>query len=172
MTVIELMIAGFVLVFGMLSIMGLLMLAIGNNGRSKIDSTATMLAQAVVEQVSAKLAGGGPGSITDCNGTGGAHIIDDGEDGGIGARVLPGGAAGIDFTQAQGSVPANYYMDYVQCDATGAPQLTYDVRWNVTLIPATNTYSVTVGARPKGGLPTRFAFSIPVNMRAYVGSNP
>src|SRR5438105_6065848 len=65
MTLIELMIASVVLIFGMLSIMGLLMLAIGNNGRSKIDSGATMLSQVVLEQVSAKLAGGGPGSITD-----------------------------------------------------------------------------------------------------------
>src|SRR5947208_14728845 len=65
MTLIELMIASVVLIFGMLSIMGLLMLAIGNNGRSKIDSNATMLTQVVLEQVSAKLAGGGPGSITD-----------------------------------------------------------------------------------------------------------
>ncbi|PYV61799.1 MAG: hypothetical protein DMG95_11355 [Acidobacteria bacterium] len=65
MSLIELMIASVVLIFGMLSIMGLLMLAIGNNGRSKIDSGATMLTQVVLEQVSAKLAGGGPGSITD-----------------------------------------------------------------------------------------------------------
>src|SRR5690242_10059200 len=78
-TVIELAIAGFVLVFGMLSLMGLLMLAIGNNGRSKIDSSATMLNQAVLEQVSAKLAGGGPGILTDnanCNGTGTPWTID------------------------------------------------------------------------------------------------
>src|SRR6266567_7798647 len=98
MTLIELMIASVVLIFGMLSIMGLLMLAIGNNGRSKIDSGATMLSQVVLEQVSAKLAGGGPGSITDnanCNNTGTTHVIND----------LPGGATllggKIDFTQAQ-----------------------------------------------------------------------
>src|SRR5437660_3658692 len=80
MTLIELMIASVVLIFGMLSIMGLLMLAIGNNGRSKIDSGATMLSQVVLEQVSAKLAGGGPGSITDnanCNNTGTTHVIND-----------------------------------------------------------------------------------------------
>ncbi len=171
MSLIELLIAGVVLVFGMLSIMGLLIVATGNNGRSKIDSTATMLTQAVIVQVSAKLAGGGPGSITDCNGTGTPHIIDDGEDGLIGANVLSGSSAGIDFTQAQSSVPANYYMNYVQCDASGNAQLTYDVRWNVTQIPGTTTYRVTVGAKPSGNLPLQFAFSIPVNMRAYVGSN-
>ena len=60
MSLIELMIASVVLIFGMLSIMGLLMLAMGNNGRSKIDSGATMLSQVVLEQVSAKLAGSFP----------------------------------------------------------------------------------------------------------------
>ncbi|HEX7894153.1 MAG TPA: hypothetical protein VF447_08185, partial [Terriglobales bacterium] len=64
MTLIELAIAGVVLVFGMLSLMGVMITAVGNNGRSKIDSSATMLNQAVLEQISAKLAGGGPGSIT------------------------------------------------------------------------------------------------------------
>jgi Tfp pilus assembly protein PilV len=44
MTLIELAIAGVVLTVGMLSIMGVLLMAVGNNGRSKIDSTATMLA--------------------------------------------------------------------------------------------------------------------------------
>ncbi|SRR6266496_3338938 len=164
MSLIELSIASFVLVFGMLSIMGLLVLAIGNNGRSKIDSTATMLSQAVLEQLSAKLAGGGPGSITDnanCNGTGLTHQIafDPG-----GANVVNGT---IDFTnQAQAAVPANYYMSYEEC--ANNVRTTYDVRWNIEAL-GNSTYLVTVGARPFGGLPTRFAFSIPVNMRSYVG---
>ena len=73
MTLIELAIAAVVLIVGMLSIMGVLLVAVGNNGRSKIDSSATMLSQAVLEQLRAKLAGGGPGSLTDnanCNGCG------------------------------------------------------------------------------------------------------
>ena len=167
MTLIELMIASAVLVFGMLSVMGLLMLAIGNNGRSKVDSTATMLTQGVLEQVSAKLAGGGPGSITDnanCNGTGTAWTIDSAP--GNGAKVAAGK---IDFTQAQNAVPANYFMNYVDCNNN--VQAIYDVRWNVQTIGANGTYLVTVGARPKGNLPTRFSFAIPVTMRAYVGTN-
>src|SRR5215813_12239711 len=125
MTLIELMIAAVVLVFGMLSIMGLLMLAIGNNGRSKIDSTATMLSQAVLEQISAKLVGGGPGSVTDnsaCGaGPGTTWTIDYAQ----GGAALAGGK--IDFTAAQG--PANYFMNYVEC--TNNVAVTYDVRWNV-----------------------------------------
>jgi len=170
-TLIELLIAGFVLVFGMLSIVALLETAVGNNGRSKIDSSATMLTQAVTDQISAKMAGGGPGSITDCNGTGTVHVIDDGEDLGLGANVLTG-TGDIDFTQSQAGIPANYYMNFVQCDGNGNAQLTYDVRWHVQPLSGT-TYLVTVGAKPAASsLPVRFSFSIPVNMRAYVGSNP
>jgi type II secretory pathway pseudopilin PulG len=168
MTLIELMIAAVVLIFGMLSIMGLLMLAIGNNGRSKIDSTATMLSQVVVEQVSAKLAGGGPGSITDnsaCGaGPGTTHTINDD----------PGGAnlvgSKIDFSEAQGPLVANNYaMNYVDCNNN--VQMEYDVRWNIQSVGANGTNLVTVGARPKSGLPTRFAFALPVTIRAYVGGN-
>ena len=167
MTLIELMIASVVLIFGMLSIMGLLMLAMGNNGRSKIDSSATMLSQVVLEQVGAKLAGGGPGSITDnanCNNTGTTWTINE----------LPGGATlvggKIDFTQAQaGLIANNYAMNYVQCNNN--VKMDYDVRWNVQSVGANGTYLVTVGARPKNSLPVRFAFALPVTMRAYVGGN-
>ncbi len=167
MTLIELMIASVVLIFGMLSIMGLLMLAMGNNGRSKIDSGATMLSQVVLEQVSAKLAGGGPGSITDnanCNNTGTTHVIND----------LPGGATllggKIDFTQAQGPLAlANYAMNYVECN--NAVKMDYDVRWNVQSVGANGTYLVTVGARPRSFKAGRCTFAIPITMRAYVGGN-
>ena len=166
MTLIELLIAGAVLTVGMLSIMGLLMLAVGNNGRSKIDTSATMLTQAVLEQISAKLAGGGPGTLTDCNGTGTTWTINySSSTSGQGAN-LSGGT--IDFTQAQSNVPAGYYMNYVEC--SGNVQSTYDVRWNVESLSGTNTYLVTVGARPSGGLPSRFSFSIPVTLRTYVGN--
>ena len=168
MTVVELMIAGAVLIVGMLAIMVLLGLAAGNNGRSKVDSTATMLSQAVVEQVSAVLAGGGPGSITDnsnCNGTGNAWIINDtsaGPPNGWGARLVGGK---IDFSQ--GNPPNGSHMDYVDC--AGGIQQTYDVRWNVQTMSSNKTFLVTVGARPKNNLPTQFSFSLPVNMRVFVG---
>ena len=165
MTVVELLIAGFVLIFGMLAVMSLLMLAVGNNGRSKVDSAATMLTQAVVEQVSAQLAGGGPGSITDCNGAGTVWTID--TTSGVPPTGWGANLSGnkIDFTQ--GNPPAGAFMNYVECN--GNVQNTYDVRWNIQTMSANGTYLVTVGARPKGGVSSRFAFSIPVNMRVYVG---
>lgn len=168
MTLIELMIASVVLVFGMLSIMGLLMLAIGNNGRSKIDTTATMLTQGVVEQISAVLAGGGPGSITDCKGAGTTWVIDTAAappPNGWGARLS---GSVIDFTQS--NPPVGSQMSYVECN--GNVQTTYDVRWNIQNMSANGTYLVTVGARPLNGLAAaRFSFAIPVTMRTYVGSN-
>jgi|SRR6185437_11817546 len=170
MTLIELAIAGVVLVFGMLSLMGVMITAVGNNGRSKVDSSATMLSQAVLEQISAKLAGGGPGSITDnfnCNGTGTTHQIADE----IGGASLTG--SNINFTQAKGAIApsssgAPFYMSYVDCNNN--VKMTYDVRWNIQLLNG-STYVVTVGAKPSNTLPVRFSFSIPVNMRAYVGGN-
>ncbi len=168
MTVIELSIAGFVLVFGMLSIMGLLMMAIGNNGRSKLDSTATMLTQSVVEQISADLAGGGPGTVTDnanCNGTGTTFTIDSSSGNppnGAGAQL-----AGSTINFQQGNPPANFHMDYVEC--INNIRTTYDVRWNVQNMSSNKTYLVTVGAKPKSTLPTKFGFAIPVNVRIFVG---
>lgn len=170
MTLIELAIAGVVLVFGMLSLMGVMITAVGNNGRSKIDSSATMLNQAVLEQISAKLAGGGPGSITynlNCNGTGTTHQIADD----VGGASLNGST--INFNQPQGAIApsgtgALFYMSYVDCNNN--VKTTYDVRWNIQLLNG-STYVVTVGAKPMNNLPTRFSFSIPVNMRAYVGGN-
>ena len=169
MTLIELMIASVVLIFGMLSIMGLLMLAIGNNGRSKIDSSATMLSQAVLEQISSKLklTNVGLGSITDNSACGAGP--------GTTWTIFntPGGAnlvgGKIDFVnQAQAAVPAGYHMNYTDCNNN--VRMTYDVRWNIQqFVGSTGTYLVTVGARPFGGMPTRFSFSLPVTMRAYVG---
>lgn len=173
MTLIELAIAGVVLIVGMLSIMGVLLVAVGNNGRSKVDSSATMLSQAVLEQLRAKLAGGGPGSLTDnanCNGTGTAHQIgyDLGSATSGGATVA---GSGINFTQAQNAIgnDANgnpYYMNFIDCNNNVT--VTYDVRWNIRDL-GNSTYLVTVGSKPITGLPSQYAFSLPVNMRTYVG---
>jgi type II secretory pathway pseudopilin PulG len=161
MTVIELMIAGAVLMFGLLAVMALFATAIGNNGRSRVDSTATMLTQAVIEQITAVLARGGPPAISDCGTHGDASPWDINTDTG-GARLK---GKGIDFSES--SPPAGYQMDYVVCNGT-SPNV-YDVRWNIQNLSSGGTYLVTVSARPKNYQPGRFTFALPVNMRAYVG---
>lgn len=158
MTIVELLIAAVVMVVGLLAIMGVFALAIGNNGRSKVDTSATMLSQAVIEQISAVLARGGPSMVKDCNGT--TWNIDTN----VGGSKLNGSS--IDFTES--APPANYHMNFVVCgdDATG-PKAEYDVRWHISIV--SNSYLVTVAAKPKNMGPARFAFSLPVTMRSYVG---
>ena len=161
-TLLELLIAGLVLAFGLLSITALFATAVGNNGRSRVDSTATMLSQSVIEQVTAVLARGGPPSVTDCGSPATTWPIDTA----VGGAALSG--SGIDFTQT--SPPAGYYMDFVICNggAEAATTSVYDVRWNIQQI-STNSYLVTVGARPQGMTPGRFTFNLPVTMRTFVG---
>ncbi len=166
-TLLELMLAALVLVFGLLAITALFATAIGNNGRSRVDSTATMLSQSVIEQITAVLARGGPPAITDCGQPPTAWAIDTS----VGGAALSGSS--IDFTQT--SPPAGYHMNFVVCNGGGeaGTQALYDVRWNVAQIsPGSEpqpTYLVTVAARPQGMTPGRFTFALPVTLRTLVG---
>ncbi len=168
-TLLELLIAGIVLMVGLLALTGLFVTAIGNNGRSRVDSTATMVSQAVVEQISATLAGGGPAQVTDCEGNtflleyaaGGANL----------------GGSGIDFTQSTSGLAATsttpgYQMNFTVCNggAEAATTAVYDVRWNVQQV-GTGTWLATIAARPVNLQPGRFTFNLPVTMRTYVGQH-
>ena len=161
--------AGFILTFGLLAITALFATAIGNNGRSRVDTTATMLSESVIEQVTAVLARGGPSAMTDCAATPTTWFIDTE----VGGAALSG--TGIDFSQT--SPPAGYHMNFVVCNGGGeaGTEATYDVRWNIAQVtpvpPGTGpaTYLVTVAARPKGMRAGRFTFSLPVTFRTYVG---
>lgn len=159
MTMIELLIAAIVMVVGLLAIMGIFTLAIGNNGRSKVDTSATMLSQAVIEQISAVLARGGPSMVKDCTGT--TWNIETA----VGGAQLKGSS--IDFSES--APPANYHMDFVVCsdNTEGALQTIYDVRWHVSIV--SNSFLVTVAAKPKNMGAARFTFALPVTMRSYVG---
>jgi prepilin-type N-terminal cleavage/methylation domain-containing protein len=168
-TLLELMIALLVLVFGLLAITALFATAIGNNGRSRVDTTATMLAESVIEQITADLARGGPLQMTDCGQPATTWYIETDN----GGATLSGSS--IDFTQLQSAIPQpnppkNYYMNFVVCNGGGeaGTQAVYDVRWNIAQI-STNSYLVTVAARPSGMTPGRFTFALPVTFRTYVG---
>lgn len=169
MTILEVLLAGLVLIVGMLSLTGLIMMAIANNGRNKKDSTGTMLAQQIVEQIATQSANGANVQVSDCAtptpntwpiavaGAGGT---------GNGAPLTTNG--NIDFTAAP---VVNYQMNFVVCGTNGR-QATYDVRWNVTSL---DSYAnlVTVAARIKGiqgaSGDLKF-FAIPVNLRTIVGA--
>jgi len=179
---IELLISMVVLTVGLGGLLILMISALHTDNRSSGDTSATMVAEHVIEQISAQPANS-PNLIpfTDCAGTVwnvnpvGAAIgaAGTGANGGNGADLnpgpTPGGPAGIiDWTQAYAGVPANYKMQWVACGA-GGRQTTYDVRWNVISL---STYSqlVVISARPaasaqSGGL----RFVMPVNLRTVQG---
>ena len=166
-TMIELMMAGGILVITSMAMIGLIVSSIATNNRNKIDSTQTMLANAILEQINSTLIGTGTSTLTDCAGT--SWTIDTA----FGGADLDGAA--IDFSQA--SPPAGYFMTYVirtPCTSTGALQGNYDVRWNVSIVGAplnpTSTYLLTVGAQLKNHGEGNLMFSAPVTLRVMSGN--
>ncbi len=168
-TIIETLMAAAILVIGSLSLMGLIVGSIVSNNRNKIDSTQTMLAQAIVEHVNSNLIGDATSTITDCMGT--DHEIDTY----VGGANLNADESAVDFTEdiAADSSKNNYHMDYEirnPCSSSGALQATYDIRWSVRQITGTNTYILTVSAQMKNhGEGNRF-FSLPVTLRVMSGN--
>jgi len=164
---IELLIATLVFVVCMLGIVPLFIIAVGNNGRSKLDTTSTELAQSVIEQISAVLARGGPPSIQDCGSSAPWTINTDLTPSGEVPLTIDGKA--IDFTAAQ--VPG-YSMNFFVCGDSPVKGAIYDVRWRIdktTGTDCTNTCLITVSARPKNMGPKRFYFALPVTLKTYVG---
>lgn len=164
---IELLMAGAILVIGLLGIMVLITTAIATNNRSKIDSTATMVAEAVLDQLKATAGNGtGTATLTDCANN--SHTIDTSSGG---AALLNNGD--VDFSEA--SPPSGFHMDYTVC--VGNVQATYDVRWRLDVLTANGasgqgTYQVTVGAHMKStgtATTTNLAFfALPVTLRALI----
>jgi Tfp pilus assembly protein PilV len=184
----ELLISMVVLSVGLGGIMILLVSALYTDNRSSGDTTATMIGEHVIEQISAQQAGS-PNLMpfTDCAGTlwninaVGANIgAGTGANGGNGANLRaavgpslePAGT--IDWTQAYAAVPGGYKMQYVACGA-GNRQTTYDVRWNVITMPtmSPNAQMIVLSARPMPSAPSgalqgvRFVY--PVNLRTIQG---
>jgi type II secretory pathway pseudopilin PulG len=167
-SLIETLIAMVVLAMSSLGVIGLVWTSILMNNRNKVDSTQTMLAQSIIEQVNSTIIGSENSAITDCAGTTWA------------ISTTPGGSAlssgNIDFTET--APPADYHMDYVinaPCSSTGQLQATYDVRWHVDIVgqtegTPTNTYLVTVGAKRKGAQTEGLVDSNPVSLRVMVGN--
>jgi len=172
---IELLIAMVVLTIGLGGLLALMVSSMYTDNVASKDTTSTMVAEHVLEQISAQPANSVANlTITDCAGTGwtintapatlGAG--NSGTNGGNGASLLSSGI--IDWTQAYASVPANYAMNYVACGAGGA-QISYDVRWNVM---AMSQYSrmIVVSARPTGSPKVGgLRYVVPPNMRTIGG---
>jgi prepilin-type N-terminal cleavage/methylation domain-containing protein len=178
MSLIELMVAISILAVGVGGLTNLLALAIVTDNRNSKDTSATLLAQMVVEQISAQHPNSNATiSVTDCAGnTWTVATAGGASPNGAGATLVTSSTAsgygGIDQTQAYSSITSNYAMKYVDCGGvgnTGVPT-TYDVRWNVMTIDANYTRLVTASARPVnanalGGI----QYALPVNLRGVSG---
>jgi prepilin-type N-terminal cleavage/methylation domain-containing protein len=170
MSLIELMLAMLVLAIGLGGITIMLTTAIASDNRNSRDTTSTLLAQMVIEQISAQHPYASlPIAVTDCAGNPFTIGSDPGPVGtGTGANLTANGT--IDFTQAFSSVTTTYAMQYVDCSVAGGIQTTYDVRWNVMSV-STNASSrlITAAARPMASNVNQlggFYFALPVNLRS------
>ena len=174
MSLIELMVAMAILATGMAALLGLIVTAVGNNNKTKVDTGATLVAQMVIEQMLAQ-----PGcntaacaaslSVTDCNATVSPILSVPAASPGNGATLTATGA--IDYTQAYAAVAANYKMQFRSCGTTGG-WTTYDVRWNVQSV-GTKSRLVTVSARPvgastAGNVAKARMFALPVTLKTIV----
>jgi type II secretory pathway pseudopilin PulG len=179
---IELMISMVVLSIGLAGILVLVVAAMYTDKRSSNDTAATMVAEHILEQITAQgLQATGALTITDCANPV-PNVINvatnraplgagnSGPTGGYGATLTANGV--IDWTQAFNAVPtdpvtgAPYAIRYVACGANGR-QIIYDVRWNVIQMPGTGDNRLTViGARPTGSRQVGgLKYIVPVNLR-------
>ena len=69
MSMIEVMIATVILSISSLGVIGLVWTSILMNNRNKVDSTQTMLAESIIEQVNATIIGSENSALSDCDGT-------------------------------------------------------------------------------------------------------
>ena len=163
-SLIELMMAMLVLMFGVLAGMTMVIMGVARNGTNRFDTTATNVAQTVLEEI----AGTSPNSdpvltVNDCvpntlqinTAAGGANLLTNGS---------------IDFTQSAAGLNGNQYqMNYTVCGTNGV-QVTYDVRWNVQKV---GTYAklVTVAAQQQSNSNAQIGLTYlpPVTLRTLVG---
>lgn len=170
----ELLIAIVVLAVGMGGLIPLLVSSMYSNNRSGNDTSSTMVAEHVLEQISAQPASGtDPLPFTDCAGTAwnintvGASVGggSGGPNGGEGANLTPDGR--VDWTQDYASVPSGYAMKYAACGDAGR-QIVYDVRWDVITMTA-YTRMIIVSAHPAAAPLGGLRYVIPVNLRTIGG---
>src|SRR4029077_1449840 len=173
--IVELLISMLLLAVGLGGVMVLLVLAENTNGKAANDTTSTMVAEHVLEQISAQPANATALlQMTDCTGTtwnintaGSAQGAGSaGPNGGNGASLTTNGT--VDWSQTYGAIPANYAMQYVAC-GTGGKQTTYDVRWDLITMTAYSRM-VVVSARPlNSATESGIRLVVPANLRTVAG---
>ena len=169
-SLVELTVAMFVLAVGVLGGMMMIIMGMSRNNTNRVDTTATNIAQTVLEEISAA-----PPNvnktliITDC-------VQTDPVTSALQINTAPGGATvlngSIDFSaDSAAALQGNgYQMNYTVCGTNGLKAV-YDVRWRVDLVGGANwSKLVTVSARqPFIASQHGISFLAPVTLRTIVG---
>jgi type II secretory pathway pseudopilin PulG len=177
-TLVEILISLLVLTVGLMGIAILFATAVSNNQRNKADSGATLVAETVLDQISANNANsGGTIGIVDCTGvTRNFSLVSAAAPNGQGATLLATTdptPSSIDWNSSANGNTTNFVM----CGAAGT-RITYEVRWNVMNMPAAMSATsspylrlVAVSARQSNANTNIRFFNPPVTLRTVVGMN-
>ena len=169
-----------VLTIGVGGLLPLLLASITLDKKAAGDTTAVMVAEVVLEQMSSQSSTSSalPNPMQDCAtppnswtvnevaakvgaGSGGAY-------GGNGAKLTNQGA--VDWTQSYATIPAGYAMQYVACSTTNDTPVTYEVRWNVISTSSSDsTKMIVISARPQILQAWALGYIAPINMRTIIG---
>jgi prepilin-type N-terminal cleavage/methylation domain-containing protein len=180
-SLLEFLIAMVILTIGVGGLLPLLLASISLDKKAAGDTTSVMVAEVVMEQISAagaNYSGVLPNPIQDCANPANAWNINmtaaavgagsGGSYGGNGANLTNQGA--IDWTEPYNNVPAGYAMKYVACSTTNDTPVTYDVRWNVIKTSSSDsTKMIVVSARPWISQSWAMGYIAPINMRTIIG---
>jgi prepilin-type N-terminal cleavage/methylation domain-containing protein len=179
-TLVEFLMAMIVLAIGMAAMLPLMLATMVTDKKSAGDTTATMVSELVMEQISSQpsnFSGVLPNPIQDCGGNSWnismvSAVVGAGSggvNGGNGANLSATGT--IDWSEAYANIPAGFAMQYVACSTTNNTPTTYDVRWDViTTTTTSQTKMVVVSARPVNVNSNQgLQIILPVNLRTIIG---
>lgn len=162
-SLIELMFAMGVLAIAIMGSMAMVVIGIGRNSSTRMDTTATNVAQTVLEDIATALPNAAPGTavnIVDCANNNLTITTDPG-------GPIPDPNGDINF---QNPAPVGYEVNYTMCSGTAnTVTAIYDVRWR---IDAVGPYAklVTVAARqPMAISKGKLVYIPPVTLRTVVG---
>jgi len=162
-SMIELVFAIGVLSVAVVGGLAMVVFGIARNGSSRMDTTATNVAQTVLEDIATNIPTASPAmNITDCAGN---VLTIQTAAGGAGLKL--DGSGDIDFQQP---AVGGYQMNYIVCGSNGI-RATYDVRWRVEAAGGSAWGKlVTVAARqPLAVQNGQMMFVPPVTLRTIVG---
>jgi prepilin-type N-terminal cleavage/methylation domain-containing protein len=156
-SLIELVLATSVLAVAVLGALAMIVIGIGRNSGNRMDTTATNVAQTVMEDIASVPANVDANLIiTDCQNN---NLQ-------ITTKVTPT-AGSIDFTQP---ATPGYQVNYVMCGTNGL-QATYDVRWRIDTVPNAGGWAkmVTVAVQqPMNNTNSPMLFIPPVTLSTVV----